>query len=51
MEENVCLLQEPDSVYLGNITPNTGSSSNIVEAMWHYFAENDISLSSLIAVP
>jgi len=50
MEEHVCLLQEPDSVYLGHITPNTGSSANIVEAMCDYFAENDISLGSLIAV-
>jgi len=35
---------------IGHITPNTGSSANIVEAMCDNFAEIDISLSSLIAV-
>jgi hypothetical protein len=50
MEEHVCLLQEPGSVYLGHISPNSGSSASIFEAMCDFFSDNDISLSSLIAI-
>jgi hypothetical protein len=50
MEEHFCLLQEPESVYLGHISSKIGSSSIIFEAMCEFFCDNDISLSSVIAV-
>lgn len=37
MEEHVCLLQEPGSVYLGHISPSSGSSASIFEAMCDFF--------------
>ena len=50
MEEHVCLLREPESVYLGHISPKSGSSASIFEAMHDFFFDSEISLSSLIAV-
>lgn len=50
VEEHVCLLQEPGSVYLGHISPNSGSSANIFEAMCDLFSDNEISLDSIIAI-
>ena len=50
VEEHITLLEEPNSVYLGHVTPESGSSSNILSAIKEFFNENNISLNNLQAV-
>ena len=49
-EEHITLLEEPNSVYLGHVTPESGSSKNILSAISDFFGENNTSLNNLQAI-
>lgn len=49
-EEHFSLIQEPGSLYVGHITPNSGSSEDIVKSVISYLSERDISLENLIVI-
>jgi hypothetical protein len=49
-EEHITLIEEPHSVYLGHLTPESGSSANISSAIIDFFHENNTSLHNLIAL-
>src|SRR6266516_2695544 len=46
----ICLLEEPDSHYLGHAVPSSGSSANIFEAIREFLTENNIFTDSLVAI-
>lgn len=47
MEEHVVLVQEPGSKYIGHISPTSGSSLGILEAMIQFFGNHSITLDDL----
>ena len=49
-EEHVVLVQEPQSKYLGHITPESGSSSCIQSSIFSYLNSNNIEISDLVAI-
>ena len=44
-EEHITLIEEPQSVFLGHVTPLSGSSASIKTAIVDYFKDNDISMN------
>lgn len=50
MEEHIVLLSEPGSVYIGHVTPDSGSSADITRSITNFVAQKEISLSKLVAV-
>lgn len=50
IEEHIVLLQEPDSIYLGHISPVSGSAQNIVKSMLEFFHLSSISTDHLQVV-
>jgi hypothetical protein len=50
MEEHVTLLEEPNCNFLGHISPSTGSSQSIKDAIIQFFQGNQISLENVVAI-
>lgn len=50
LEEHIVLLQEPDSKYLGHISPVSGSANNILKSMLNFFESSSISIDALEAI-
>lgn len=50
MEEHISLIKEPGSIYLGHITPTSGTSKAIVKEITDYFSKHEKSLSDLLAI-
>lgn len=49
-EEHYSLIQEPGNIFLGHVTPNSGSSEDIVTSFISYLSSNDISLEELVVI-
>ena len=49
-EEHITLIEEPQSVFLGHVTPSSGSAGSIIAVIVDVFQENNISMNSIIAV-
>uniref|UniRef100_A0A6P7F767 Uncharacterized protein LOC114325406 n=1 Tax=Diabrotica virgifera virgifera TaxID=50390 RepID=A0A6P7F767_DIAVI len=47
VEEHISLIQEPDSKYLGHVSPISGTAANILDAFNNFFQISSISLDSL----
>lgn len=50
LEEHISLIKEPGSIYLGHITPTTGTSKMIVKEITQYFLNQNLCLSDLLAI-
>lgn len=50
VEEHIVLLSEPGSVYIGHVTPDSGSSADITQSIIKFFTLKRITLSELVAV-
>lgn len=44
------LVKEPGSRYVGHVTPESGSSANILKAILEFFEKEDVDLGDLLAV-
>lgn len=49
-EEHIVLLSEPDSIYIGHVTPDSGTSEQITSSIIKFIKENEIELTKLIAI-
>lgn len=49
-EEHITLIEEPYSIFLGHISPSSGSSANIKNAIIDFFNENQTSLDNVLAI-
>lgn len=49
-EEHYSLIQEPGSVYIGHVTPTSGSSEDIVTSIISYLSGRGISLEKLVVI-
>lgn len=49
-EEHYSLIQEPSSVYVGHVTPKSGSSEDIAKSVITYLGDQDISTGSLTVI-
>lgn len=49
-EEHYVLIQEPGNIFLGHVTPNSGSSEDIATSIISYLTSNDISLDELVVI-
>jgi len=49
-EEHVSLIHEPDSQYLGHISPITGSARNICASIMDFLHENNFDLIDVVAI-
>lgn len=49
-EEHVTLVQEPDSHYLGHVTPIAGTSRNITATIMDFFHEKNIDLEDIVVI-
>lgn len=49
-EEHVCLVGEPNSTYLGHISPTSGEAKSIAGGVISFFADNKVSIADLVAV-
>lgn len=47
MEEHISLVQEPNSEYLGHVTPDNGTSKSIHKAICTFFPDNDVDTSNI----
>jgi hypothetical protein len=50
IEEHYVLIGEPDSVYIGHITPISGKAESICGSIIEFFQNENISLDNLIAI-
>lgn len=50
VEEHITLIEEPNSVFLGHVTPEGSSSKKKLSSIIDFFFDHDISLESLSAV-
>ncbi|GBN92320.1 hypothetical protein AVEN_52992-1 [Araneus ventricosus] len=48
--EHSSLIQEPDSVHIGHITPTSGSPEDIVTSIISYLSDRGISLEKLVVI-
>lgn len=49
-EEHYSLIQEPGNIFLGHVTPNSGSSADFATSIISYLSSNDISLEELVVI-
>lgn len=49
-EEHICLIEEPESRYLGHVTPKSSTSLNIKQSIFQFFLEKNINISSLTTI-
>ncbi|CAG9826869.1 unnamed protein product [Diabrotica balteata] len=49
-EEHVSLIEEPNSVYLGHVTPSAGSAKSIGKAIIDFLISNNFCLDNLVAI-
>lgn len=49
-QEHIVLLEEPNSVYMGHVTPNSGSAENIRKSIINFLNIKSIDLTHLIAI-
>ena len=49
-EEHISIVSEPNSVYVGHVTPDSGSSQNIYLAISRFCETQSISLNSVVAI-
>ncbi|KAL4720604.1 hypothetical protein ACJJTC_006946 [Scirpophaga incertulas] len=49
-EEHYVLIQEPGNIFLGHVTPNSGSAEDIATSIISYLTSNDISLDELVVI-
>lgn len=49
-EEHYSLIQEPGHIFLGHVTPNSGTSKDIATSIISYLSSNDILLDELIVI-
>jgi len=50
VEEHVCLVREPNSEYLGHITPSSGGAESITTGIWDFLKENKVKTEDLMAI-
>jgi len=50
VEEHLSLIKEPDSKYIGHVTPKSGTAHDIKRAIVEYLAEMHISADKIVAV-
>lgn len=50
VEEHVSLISEPDAKYIGHVTPNSGTASDIKDAITYYLERAKISTTELVAI-
>lgn len=50
LEEHISLIKEPETKYLGYISPETGTSKCVERCIAEYFIQENISLDNLMAV-
>jgi len=50
VEEHVYLLREPNSEYLGHITPSRGGAESITTGIWDFLKENKVKTEDLKAI-
>lgn len=50
LEEHISLIKEPDSKFLGYVTPASGTAKCIEEEIFNFFVNADISVNFLIAI-
>ncbi|GBM97075.1 hypothetical protein AVEN_134364-1 [Araneus ventricosus] len=49
-EEHYSLIQEPDSMYIGHVSPPSGSSENIASPIISYLNGRGLSLKNLVVI-
>lgn len=49
-EEHVTIVKEPESKFIGYVTPNDGCAQTILQAITDYLVKEDYSLDHLVAV-
>ena len=49
-EEHVSLIEEPESKYLGHISPSTGTAQEVKRGIIEYLSANNISVDKLVAM-
>lgn len=42
VEEHISLIEEPNSVYIGHVTPTTSTAKSIGKAIINFFARNNL---------
>jgi len=50
IEEHVTLVQEPESEYLGHVTPSSGKAKAITKSIKEFLAQQEIRTESIIAI-
>jgi len=50
VKEHISLVQEPNSEYLGHVTPDNGTSKSIHKAICTFSLDNDVDTSNLVAI-
>lgn len=50
VKEHITLVQEPNSEYLGHVTPDNGTSKSIHKAISSFFLDNDVDTSNIVAI-
>ena len=50
VEEHVCLVREPNSDYLGHITPSSGGAESIANGIWNFLRDNNVQTDDLMAI-
>lgn len=49
-EEHISIIQEPDSNYVGHVTPAIGTARCVSSTVMDYFQSNDIDTSQVVAI-
>ena len=49
-EEHINRIEEPQSIFLGHVSPSTASSTNVKDAIIDFFDENKTSLDNVLAI-
>ncbi|GBP60289.1 hypothetical protein EVAR_91571_1 [Eumeta japonica] len=50
LEEHISLIKEPDSKFLGYVTPASGTAKFLEQEIFNFFMNKDISMDDLIAI-
>jgi len=50
IEEHICLIQQPQSRYIGHVSPQSGSAKDVTQSIVKFLTENNIDLSKIIAL-
>ena len=50
MEEHITLVQQPESHYIGHVTPQSGSAKNIKQSIVTFLTDNQVDTKTIVAV-